>query len=111
MTTTTFKWNRPAWRAMAVGPEVAAEVLAIAEKAKGEAEGLSSDFRVTGEYQSSFQVRPDVTTLNTGFGSHPVAAGILENLSDHAAAVEWGNARDHKAHRVLGRVLDAMKHG
>jgi hypothetical protein len=87
---------------------VRASVLAIAEVAKTQAIALSADFRVTGEYMASFNVRSDTQMLKTGFGSHPVAAGILENLAPYAAAVEWGNAHDHKPHRVLGRVLTTL---
>lgn len=103
----TYKPNSAGFKAMAVGPEIQAAVLAIAEQKKAAAEALSADFIVTGDYAASFNVRPGITTLRTGFGSHPVATGILENTSGHAASVEWGNAHDHKPHRVLGRVLDA----
>lgn len=96
---------------MAIGPEVQAAVLAIAEEAKAIAEGLSEEFRKTGDYADSFNVRASETVLTTGFGSHPVAAGILENLSPHAAAVEWGNTHDHRPHRVLGRTLEALDRG
>ena len=105
----TFKPNHAGFRAMAVGPEVAAAVLSVAEKGRAEAEALSADFAKTGDYEKSFVVRPEVTQLRTGFGSHAVATAILENVSPHAAAVEWGNARDHRPHRVLGRVLDGLQ--
>lgn len=105
----TFKANSAGFREMAVSPEIAAAVLAIAEEGKAEAEGLSSDFIRTGDYIASFGVRPAITELRTGFGSHAVATAILENTSDHAAAVEWGNSHDHRAHRVLGRVLDGLQ--
>lgn len=107
----TFKANSAGFREMAVGVEIAAAVLAIATKALAEAEVLSLPFKDSGDYMASFKVRNEVTSLKTGFGSHAVVAGILENTSDHAAAVEWGNKRDHKAHRVLGRVLDGLNHG
>lgn len=104
----TFQWNSSAFRAMAVGPEIAAAVVAEAERAKAIAEGLAEDFRVTGEYAESFEVSAQTTQLRTGFGSHDVATGVLTNTSDHAAAVEWGNARDNRAHHVLGRTLEAL---
>lgn len=106
----TYKPSSAGFKEMAVGDEIRAVVLEIAEKAKVEAEALSADFAVTGEYLSAFEVRSDTVDLHTGFGSHPVAAGILQNNSDHAAAVEYGNKNDHRPHRVFGRVLDALSH-
>lgn len=106
--TAVYKSNSAGFAACAVGPEVAAAVLAIAEKAKVEAIALSQDFRKTGNYIESFNVRADITTLKTGFGSHPVATGILENTSPHAVPVEWGNTHDHRPHRILGRVLGTL---
>jgi len=89
---------------MAVGPEVRAIVLSVAEEARAAAEALSADFAKTGHYAASFNVRSDTVT----FAGHARAAGVLENTADYAAGVEWGNARDHKPHRVLGRVLDTL---
>lgn len=107
-----FKPSHAGFRAMAVSPEIEAAVLAIATKGLAEAVTLSAEFTKTGDYESSFNVRPTVSQLHTQFGSHAVATAVLENTSDHAAAVEWGNANDHKAHRVLGRVLDDLeRHG
>lgn len=104
----TFKSNSAGWAAMAVGEEMTGIVRAEAERAKAIAEGLSADFEKTGDYLSSFNVRTEIVALETRAGSHPVVAGILENVSDHAAAVEWGNAHDHTAHHVLSRTLDAL---
>lgn len=105
----TFKPNSAGFRAMAAGPEVAAAVRAEAEKAKLIAEALSQDFRVTGEYASSFVVTEGETELQTEFGPHAVATGTLTNTSAHAAAVEWGNANDDVAHHVLGRTAAALR--
>jgi hypothetical protein len=105
----TYKPNHAGFREMAVGSEIATAVLAIAEKGKAEAEAMSADFTDSGDYEKSFHVRPEITQLRTGFGTHSVATAILENTSDHAAAVEWGNAHSHKPHRVLGRVLDELQ--
>lgn len=111
MAGSSFKANNAAFAAMAVGPELRAACLAIAEKAKADAIALAADFAQTGEYLNSFEVTSTTTELRTGFGSHPVAAGVLTNVSPHAAAVEWGNKRDPKAHHVLGRVLAGLSHG
>lgn len=106
--TAVYKANSKGFTACAVGPEITAAVLAIAEKAKAEAIALSEDFRKTGNYIESFHVRGEITQLRTGWGSHPVATGILENTSPHAVPVEYGNTHDHKPHRVLGRVLTTL---
>ena len=106
----TFKPNSSAFKEMAVGPEVTRVVLEIATKGLPIAQALSADFTNDGDYLANFNVRADIAELRTGFGAHPVAAGVLENTSGHAAAVEWGNKHSHKAHHVLGRTLEAMSH-
>lgn len=107
----TFKPNSKAFRQMAVGPEIRAAVTAEAKRAEGIAKGLSEDFWVTGEYIESFDVSTETVRLETSFGGHDVAAGKLTNLAGHAAAVEWGNKRDHRAHHVLARTAAALSHG
>lgn len=104
----SFKPSSAGFRAMAVGEEIRAAVTAEAEKAKGIAVGLAQDFRVTGEYADSFEVSTKTTNLKTGFGSHEVAAGVVTNVAPYAAAVEYGNARDHRPHHVLTRTLDSL---
>lgn len=101
-----YRPNNDAFAKMAIGPEVAAAVTAEAVRARGIAESLSESFRKTGEYADSFEVS---TTEDTVAGARR-AAGRLENTSDHAAAVEWGNSRDSKAHHVLGHTLEALGH-
>lgn len=96
---------------MAVGPEITAAVNAVARKAMAIAKDISTDFAITGEYIDSFEVDATVTRLQTSFGSHDVATGILVNQArdekghPYAAAVEWGNKRNHHPHHVLGRTL------
>jgi hypothetical protein len=104
-----FKRNSAAFAAMAVGPEIATVVTAIAAKGLEIAQGLSAEFTKDGDYLAGFNVRTATVELKTGYGSHPVVAGILENNCDHAAAVEWGNKNDHRAHHVLGRTLEGLK--
>lgn len=110
-----FIMDHQGFAQMAVGPEVAAAVLAAAENAKAIAEGLSTDFRVTGDYQDSFEAFLEIKELPAGGSSQPhrAACGILENFSDHAVGVEYGyrgraQAETKKAHRVLGRTLAAI---
>lgn len=98
--------DQAAMRALAESPEVAAAVKSKAEEAKSIAEGLSAEFAKTGEYESSFNVR---SYENTHLS--PRASSILENTSDHAQAVEWGNKRFPNPHRVLARTKDAMEGG
>jgi hypothetical protein len=110
MTAGRFVKNDAGFRAMAVGPELRAAVQAEAERAMVIAQGLAADFTDTGEYEASFEVHTETQTLRTGFGSHPVAAAILENTSDHAVALEWGNEHVPVPHRVPGRTLDGLGH-
>jgi hypothetical protein len=102
--------------AIAVGPEVAAAVLAVVEKAKAIAEGLSIDFVETGDYIGSFEASVEIQELPAAgrSPSHRAAVGLLVNTSDHAVAVEYGfkgrsDAPTRKAHRVLGRTLAALE--
>ena len=107
-----FKSNSAGWKALAVGPEVAAVVSAEAARALPIAEALAVPFAKTGDYAASFNVRTEVGVYTSKeWGAHPVVVGILENNSDHAAAVEWGNAHDHRAHHVLSHTMDAMTSG
>lgn len=106
-----FKQDEAGIRALLNGPEVAAVLTTIAEKGKAIAIGLSTEFVDTGEYIASFNVRTETVRLpfsTTRSPAHEVVAAILENTADHAAAVEYGNRRDPKAHHVLGQTLDAL---
>lgn len=107
----SYKMKSSGWAALAISPQVEAAVVAAATKGLPVAQALSADFTKTGDYLEGFNVRSAVTELRTGFGSHPVVVGILENTSGHAAAVEWGNSHDHKPHHVLGRTLDLLVNG
>lgn len=110
----SFKPNSAAFRQMATGPEITAAVTAEAKRAKAIARGLAQDFEVSGEYESAFVVTTETVRLNTAFGEHDVAAGMLTNVAvdekghAYAAAVEWGDKHDHRAHHVLGRTLAGM---
>lgn len=106
----TYKARSAGFKEIAVGPEVAAAVISIAAKGLAVAQGLAQPFRETGDYADSFNVHADIVPLRTRFGSHMVAAGVLENTSEHAAAVEWGNKDDSKAHHVLERTAEALSH-
>lgn len=107
-----FKSNSAGWKALAIGPEVAAVVSAEAARALPIAEGLAAPFTERGEYASSFDVRTEIGTYTSKeWGAHPVVVGILENTSPHAAAVEYGNEDDHRAHHVLSHTMDAMASG
>lgn len=103
-----YQRSSAGWRAISNSPELHAALAEVAEKAKTIAEGLAQDFRRSGDYASSFTVTP-TTVLWEGRFSGPRAAARLENTSDHAAAVEWGNRHSTESHRTLGRTLDALK--
>jgi hypothetical protein len=101
----TYKSKSAGWAALAISPEVEAACVAVATKGLSIAGQLAATITVTGEYEDSFDVRTEITQLSTGFGSHPVVSAILENTSGHAAAVEWGNVDDHRAHHILLKTL------
>lgn len=103
---TSFRANKAGFDAMANGPEAYAVLRAKAEEAKAVAEGLAQDFRITGDYADSFEVAEEPDTMENG---ETRASALLKNTSDHAAAVEWGNEHAHRAHRVLGKALDAVR--
>lgn len=106
-----IKVNNTAFRAMAVGTEIRRAVTAIAIEAEGTAKGFAEDFAVTREYIDGIEATSETVRLDTEFGEHDVAAGVVTALSPHSAAVEWGNKRDRKAHHVLGRTLATLNHG
>lgn len=104
---TSFRPNWKGFEALANGPEARAMVKAEAERAKAIAEGLSQDFRITGDYADSFEVQETTVGPAEGF-KHRHAAARLVNTSDHAAAVEFGNEHVRQPHRVLRKTLEAM---
>jgi hypothetical protein len=109
MPSASFQFNEAGLQAWANGPEIQDSMVRIAERGKRVAEGLSEDFRETGEYADAFEVRP-VTVVVKGKSR---AAAELRNNSGHAAAVEFGyggraGAPGRTPHRVIGRTLDAL---
>lgn len=100
--------NFDGFRKMANGPEIRAALAEVATKGKGIAEGLAQDFRITGDYADSFEVR-DETIQWQGRFSGPRAAAQLVNTSDHAVAVEFGNEHVPHPHHVLGRTAAALR--
>lgn len=107
MSRSSFRPNPRAFAQMGRGPEIQAACLSVAGKAQTIAEGLAAEHVYSGEYLASFNVR----ATEVEWGGHLRAAGILENLSPHAAAVEWANAQDPTAYRVLGRTAAALRDG
>lgn len=103
-----FQADRDGINEIARSPEMRAAELAVAMKAKGIAEGLAADFTDTGDYARHFKIKQEIIEWK---GQYPGrrAATYLVNDSDHAAAVEWGNSRNHKPHHVLGRTLGMLK--
>lgn len=95
---------------IARSPAVRAALAAVAEKGKAIAEGLSADFKITGDYMSHFKVVSDTIDWVGEYPGRRAAANLV-NDSDHAVAVEWGNSRDHKPHHVLGRTREILTNG
>lgn len=102
MADVTYRPNQEGLRALANGPEVRAMLREIAEKAKAHAESIAPVD--TGEYAGAFRIVETTVEID----GRPRAAARLENFAPHAAAVEWANAQDPTADRVLGRTLDAL---
>lgn len=95
----------------ALGPELGAAVVLIAERAKGYAMGISPrSTRQHQHYQDSFTVIPGTTTLPLRFPMKRVCARLW-NLAPQAAVVEWGNAKTNgDGHRVLTKTLAHLEH-
>ncbi len=103
----TFDYDFSGMAKCAMGPELEAAVLHLAENvAKPYAISISPRSNRAGpdHYQDSFVVIPATTTIKN---MRRVAA-LLLNTSMHAAAVEWGNNRIRHPHRVLTKTLDHL---
>lgn len=99
----SYKPNDKGFQECALGPEIRKALREIAEKGKGYAEGISEDFRKTGDYADSFDIVEASTDIRVNDrGIRFRASARLENDSEHAAAVEFGN-RGREAHHVLAR--------
>lgn len=94
---------------IARSPAVRAALAAVAERGKQIAVAMSEDFRISGDYADSFDVEEDTVDWHGQYPGRRAAANLV-NTSAHAAAVEWGNAHDHKPHHVLARTAEALKH-
>lgn len=99
----SYKPNNKGFQDCALGPEIRKSLLAIAENGKNYAESISQDFRQTGDYADSFQIVEASVDIHANDRAIKFrAAARLENTSEHAAAVEFGN-RGREAHHVLAR--------
>lgn len=94
---------------VARSPAVRAALRFVAGKAKAIAEAKSAAFTDTGEYASHFKIEEGTIDYS---GEYPGrrAAAFLVNDVPYAAAVEWGNSRDHDGHHVLGETLTELDH-
>lgn len=95
----------------ALGPELTAAVVVIAERGKGYAVGISPrSTRQHQHYQDSFTVILGTETLPDRFPMKRVCARLW-NLAPQAAAVEWGNAQTNgDGHQVLRKTLAHLEH-
>jgi hypothetical protein len=104
----SYKPNDKGFAEFALSPEMRKILAEVAEKGKEYAETISEPFRKTGDYASKFGIVEASVKVTARDGAIPWrAAAILENTSDHAAAVEVGN-RGHKAHHVLARTAEFL---
>lgn len=104
--TVSFNMDRKGIAKVAMGPELAAAVINLAEtKAKPFAVSISPrSNRAHQHYADSFTVVPGTETIAA---MKRVAARLI-NTAPHAAAVEWGNEKTPNGHRVLGKTLDHL---
>lgn len=105
--TVEFELDRKGIAACAMGPELRASVLDLAEhEAKPFAVSISphSNRQDHRHYADSFGIVPGAMMIRR---MRRVAAHLI-NSAPHAAAVEWGNERTPNGHRVLGRTLDHL---
>lgn len=111
-----FKLDRDGIRKIALGPELRSACHDVVEsKALPYAIGISpvSDRRRAQHYIFSFQVHDVLTGMlapeNIGHPPMLRVGARLINTAPHAAAVEWGTAKNGgRGHRVLGRTLDYL---
>jgi hypothetical protein len=88
-------------------PEMVAEMVAAAERAKAFAEAIAP--RETGEYASRFSV----AATRDGGSKHDRAAAYLINDDPASLSIEYGTGEPNGSrtpkHRTLGRAIDAMR--
>lgn len=104
-----YRPSRKGFKELALSPKVQAACVAKAESGMAVAKSLAQEFRDTGEYEESFEVRPVVVDSRAGTR----VGARLVNTAGHAAAVEWGPGKrasdPNTGHRVLGRTLAALR--
>ena len=80
------------------GPLMSAAVAKVASEGQRFAESISP--RRTGEYARSFRV----VTSTAQIDGQKRSIARIENTSDHATAVEWGNGASRVLHRTLEEI-------
>lgn len=102
-----FKMDRKGIAACAMGPELLASVISIAEK-RALPYAVSISPRTTRKhvhYQDSFLVIPGTVVIRDMMR----VAARLANVSRQASRVEWGvEANDQRGQRILGRTMDHL---
>lgn len=80
-----------------------------AEKGKAYAESIAPVY-VPGPHPGRYKASFTTSAGKHGGNKHDRAYGRLENTSEEAFWVEWGN-RNVPRHRVLGKSLEIMRRG
>jgi hypothetical protein len=98
-----YEPSKAGWQEIAMSPQIQAACLAEARRGMAFAVGISprSEDGDGKPYADSFEVEPMVTHQ---FRGGPRVGARLRNRAGHAAAVEFGNTRMRRPHRVLARV-------
>lgn len=99
----SYKSDPAGMAALVNSPGMGAAMVQAAEVGRRYAESIAP--RDTGEYARSFQVRQETVRFRGRFAGNRAGA-VLENTSDHAAAVEWGQGR-----HVLARAATVIENG
>lgn len=95
-----YKPDHVGFQQMMMSPSVSAAMVEAAQRGEQYAQSISPV--LTGDYRSSFHVRP----ATVGQGLDQRAGAILENTSDHAFYVEYEDE-----FRVLQRTIDEIERG
>ena len=96
------RYEPSGWDKIVMSPDILDACVAEAKKGQAFAEGISprSGDQRGKPYADSFDVETGTTDV---FRGGPRVVARLINDAPHSPAVEWGNKRMRKPHRVLGR--------
>jgi hypothetical protein len=103
MADANYEPSETGWAAIAMSPDILDACVTEAKRGRafGEAIAPRSGDNEGTPYAESFDVVPGVTHA---FRRGPRVLATLYNDAPHSPAVEWGNKRMPRPHRVFGRI-------